>query len=320
MVQQNIEKEKVRLSASKIKTIESCSWLYHSKYNLKYPDISNAGASRGTICHLIFELLLNDRHKKYFDDLCSGKAGVIKNPPIHRLILKHAQRLNVDDEENLDLIYSMIQTGLQNDFFCSGAVAVFPEDHFKLEEDNYIINGFIDKLAKYGEDEYKVFDYKSSKAKFSKKEINFNLQNLMYSLAVFKKTGQIPDVSFVFLKYKKQPFQEAPKPTEIELRGFQEYLSYVAGYIDAFDENVALQNLAAQSKDKAWLCGKDIEGKWICPSRKPSTFYKAFNKDGKFIKSGFSEEELKEIEGVESVEEFDYRGCPYYRKQMTIFD
>jgi len=148
MEEYNIKKEKVRLSASKIKTIESCSWLYHSKYNLKYPDISNAGASRGTICHLIFELLLNDRHKKYFDDLCSGKAGVIKNPPIHRLILKHAKRLNVDDEENLDLIYSMIQTGLQNDFFCSGSISLAPEDHFKLEEDDYIINGFIDKLAK----------------------------------------------------------------------------------------------------------------------------------------------------------------------------
>jgi hypothetical protein len=320
MVQQHIKKEKVRLSASKIKTIETCSWLYHSKYNLKYPDTSNAGASRGTICHLIFELLLNDRHKKYFEDLCSGKAGVIKNPPVHRLILKHAKRLDVDDEENLDLIYSMVQTGLQNDFFCSGAVAISPEDHFKLEEDNYIINGFIDKVAKYSENEYKVFDYKSSKAKFSKKEINFNLQNLMYSLAVFKKTGQIPDVAFVFLKYKKQPFQEAPKPTEIELRGFQEYLSYVAGYINNFDETIAQRNLAAQSKAKSWLCGKDVEGKWICPSRKPSVFYKAFNKDGKFIKSGFLKDELKEIEGVESVEAFDYAGCPFYRKQISIFD
>ena len=99
-----INKEKIKLSASKIKTVEGCSWLYYSKYILKLPDISNSGASRGTICHLIFELLLTDRHKKYFEDLCSGKAGVIKNPAIHRLILKNAKKLKVDDEENLDLI------------------------------------------------------------------------------------------------------------------------------------------------------------------------------------------------------------------------
>jgi len=313
MEEQNITKEKVRLSASKIKTIESCSWLYYSKYNLKYPDISNAGASRGTICHLIFELLLNDRHKKYFEDLCSGKAGVIKNPPIHRLILKHAKRLNVDDEENLDLIYSMIQTGLQNDFFCAGSVELLPEDYFKLEEENFVINGFIDKLAKYKDGEYKVFDYKSSKAKFSKKEINFNLQNLMYSLAVYKKTGKIPDVSFVFLKFKKQPFQEAPKLTELELEGFEDYLSYVAGYIDSFDETKATQNLAVDSKAKSWLCGKDIEGKWICPSRKPSKYFKGLDKDGKFVKSAFTREELLGQEKIDSIEEVDYKGCPHWR-------
>ena len=85
-----ITTEKIKLSASKIKTAEGCSWLYYTKYVLKLPDISNSGASRGTICHLIFELLLTDRHKKYFEDLCSGKAGVIKNPCIHRLILKNA--------------------------------------------------------------------------------------------------------------------------------------------------------------------------------------------------------------------------------------
>ncbi len=308
-----MKKEKVRLSASRIKTMESCSWLYHSKYNLKYPDISNSGASRGTICHLIFELLLNDRHKKYFDTLCSGKAGVIKSPSIHRLILKHAKRLNVDDEDNLDLMYSMIQTGLQNDFFCAGADEVLPEDYFKLEEDRYIINGFIDKIAKYKNGEYKVFDYKSSKAKFSKKEINFNLQNLMYSLAVYKKTGKIPSVSFVFLKFKKQPFQEAPQINEEELKGFEEYLAYVAGYITSFGEGSAKDNLAAKSRAKSWLCGKDVEGKWICPSRKASKYFKGLDKNGKFVKSAFSREDLSGQEKVDTIKEVDYKGCPHWR-------
>ena len=312
-------KEKVKLSASKIKTIESCSWLYYSKYILKYPDISNSGASRGTICHLIFELLLTDRHKKYFEDLCSGKAGVIKNPAIHRLILKNAKKLKVDDEENLDLIYNMIQTGLQSDFFCQGALLVEAESEFKLEEENYIINGFIDKLDKFGDDNYKIYDYKSSKGKFSKEEIDFNLQNLMYSLAIFKTKKHIPDVCFIFLKFKKQPLQEAPKPTEEQLNGFKEYLSYVAGYISEFDEKKSIENLAASSPKKKWMCGSDVQGKWICPSRLPATYYMGYDKNDKFIKSSLNRESLFEDKNIALINKVDYKGCPFWRKDDPTF-
>jgi len=312
-------KEKVKLSASKIKTIESCSWLYYSKYILKYPDISNSGASRGTICHLIFELLLTDRHKKYFEDLCSGKAGVIKNPAIHKLILKNAKKLKVNDEENLDLIYNMIQTGLQSDFFCQGALLVEAESEFKLEEDNYIINGFIDKLAKFDGDNYKIYDYKSSKGKFSKQEIDFNLQNLMYSLAVFKTKGHIPDVSFIFLKFKKQPIQEAPKPTEEQLNGFKEYLSYVAGYITEFDEKKSVGNLAANSPSKKWMCGSDVQGKWICPSRLAASYYVGTDVNDKFIRSSLKREDLLNDPKVSLINKTEYKGCPYWRKVDPTF-
>ncbi len=311
--------EKVKLSASKIKTAEGCSWLYYTKYVLKLPDISNSGASRGTICHLIFELLLTDRHKKYFDDLCSGKAGVIKNPAIHRLILKNAKRLKVDDEENLDLIYMMIQTGLQSDFFCNGSVLVEAESEFKLEENDYIINGFIDKLAKFNDTEYKIYDYKSSKAKFSKEEIDFNLQNLMYSLAVFKTKGCIPDVSFIFLKFKKQPIQQAPKPTEEQLEGFKSYLSYVAGYISSFDEKKAVGNLAAKSFKKKWMCGSDVAGKWICPSRLPVTFYVGVDDNDKFVRSSFDNNSLIRDPKVKLINKKEYKGCPFWRKDTLTF-
>lgn len=314
-----MNKEKIKLSASKIKTVEGCSWLYYCKYILRQPDISNSGASRGTICHLIFELLLTDRHKKYFDDLCSGKAGVIKNPAIHRLILKNAKKLKVDDEENLDLIYTMIQTGLQSDYFCSGAVAVNAEDEFLIEEDGYLINGFIDKTATYPDGSVKVFDYKSSKAKFSKDEIDFNLQNLIYSLAVFKKKKTIPDLYFIFLKFKKQPIQQAPKPTEDQLNGFMAYLAYVSGYLASFDEKAAVANLAAKSVKKKWMCGSDVEGKWICPSRNPSTFYIGIDKNEKFVKSSFNREDLVGDPKIILINKIEYKGCPFWRKDDPTF-
>ena len=51
------------LSASRIKTAQGCSWLYWCKYKLKLPDASNDGAKRGSICHLIFELLGEKRRR-----------------------------------------------------------------------------------------------------------------------------------------------------------------------------------------------------------------------------------------------------------------
>ena len=47
-------KEKI-LSASRIKTLETCSWSYWCNYHLRVPQKQNEGALRGTVCHLAFE-------------------------------------------------------------------------------------------------------------------------------------------------------------------------------------------------------------------------------------------------------------------------
>ena len=56
-------KEKV-LSASRLKTLETCSWSYWCNYHLKLPQKQNEGALRGTVCHLVFEMLVKKKHKK----------------------------------------------------------------------------------------------------------------------------------------------------------------------------------------------------------------------------------------------------------------
>ena len=101
--------EKIRLSASKIKTLDTCSWLFFSKYHLKVPDTTNDGACRGTIVHLIFELLLKPKHKKkYFAKLKKSPTSILRIKPVNRLLNKHAKRLNVNDKDNMALIYQML--------------------------------------------------------------------------------------------------------------------------------------------------------------------------------------------------------------------
>ena len=110
------KKQKVKLSASRLKTAKTCSWLYWSKYHLKLPDKTNEGASRGFICHLIFECLGNKRHAATYKQIIKAK-NIFASPSVERLVLKHAKRLNVDDQENIELINKMSLAALGHDFF-----------------------------------------------------------------------------------------------------------------------------------------------------------------------------------------------------------
>ena len=302
--------DKIRLSASKIKTLDTCSWLFYSKYFLKIPDTTNDGASRGTIVHLIFELLLNPKHKKkYFDKLKKNPTAILRCKPVNRLLNKHAKLLNVDDKDNLSLMYQMLYVGFNHNFYCKGNKKLKEEEHFEIEGENFIINGFIDKKAFY-KNKIDIWDYKSSKSKFSKEEINANYQALMYSLATFKKDGVIPNVKFLFLRFPDSPEQAAPKLTEDELEGFEMFLTELAELLSDYDEDKALENLAKNGKKYRWLCGSDKPGKWICPARKPFDFYSLVNKEtGKAYRSAFNKEELKETDTHEIIAR-SYQGCP----------
>ena len=69
------ENDLTPLSASRIKTAQNCSWTYFCKYVLKLPESTNEGASKGWICHLVFELLGNSRHNKHLKQVL--KSGSI---------------------------------------------------------------------------------------------------------------------------------------------------------------------------------------------------------------------------------------------------
>ena len=319
------KKEKIRLSASKIKTLDTCSWLFFSKYHLKVPDTTNDGASRGTIVHLIFELMLKPRHKKkYFTKLKKSPTAILRCKPLSRLLTKHTKRLNVDDKDNLALIYQMLYVGFNHNFYCKGSKDLKEEEHFEIEGENFVINGFIDKKAFY-KNKIDIWDYKSSKAKFNKEDIESNYQALMYSLATLKKDGLIPEVKFLFLRFPDSPEQAAPKLTEEELEGFEMFLSELADLLADYDEDKALENLAKNGTKYRWLCGSEKPGKWICPVRRSFEFFSLIEKSsGRIIKSAHTEHELEASAGQEIVKQ-DYEGCPawnnsFQSKSKPAFD
>lgn len=260
---------KQTLSASKIKTMTSCSWLYWCKYHLKLPDKTNDGALKGSIVHLVLECLGKDRHKKHYD-LILKKGSIASSKAVKKLILKHAKAANLlENHSNLEDIYDMAFRGLVYDFFGKNLgkpTKTISEKEFEIEIEEgdlrYKVKGFIDRLFIYKNKSIALIrDFKTNKKVYEGHEVTDNLQDYIYTLAVRKLYPEFNKVKmeFVFLKAMNSAKSEAGKweivgvdksvltmkeKTEEELEGFEYQLTDYQSYAESFDESAAISNLA----------------------------------------------------------------------------
>ena len=304
------KKKKVQyLSASRMKTLEMCAWSYWCKYHLGLPDKTNDGALRGSICHLVLELLLKPRHKKHYDAIISEKA-IRASPAVDKTVIKFLKKNEVYNKENYDLCSKMIYVALDYDFFGEDGFIDHPEQEFKIDskKPKYNIYGYIDKPIQYEDKKLlKIVDYKTSKQKFKGEELETNVQAMIYSLAAKKLWPKLKRrvVQFLFLKFPKAPLQELEYSDE-QLKGFEHYLEHVSKVINNFTEENAKSNYAS-TNGHGWLCGPAKSG-WICPFHKPFSYYVLLDKSGEQIKSSY--ENNFDPESGQTVEERKYEGCP----------
>src|SRR6478735_6225640 len=150
-----MNKPMMPLSASRIKTAQGCSAKFYYSYILGIPESSNFGAMRGGICHLVFEVLGHAKRRKLFKSVIKAN-DVYSSKSLHRLVLKHALKLGIADEENMSLMNDMMLNGLKYDFFGedeSKPTEAISEKSFDIEVNKdgkrYKIRGFLDKLFLY---------------------------------------------------------------------------------------------------------------------------------------------------------------------------
>ena len=290
----------------------------------------------------MFGVLGVKRRKKYYNKIIKSE-DVFAVESIKRLILKHAVREGIDDQENIQLMKDMIFNGLSYDFFgkdLDKPTEEFSEKDFDIIKSDgdikYKIRGFIDKLFLYKKQKFALIrDFKTSKDVFKGKDATDNLQDLMYSLAV---KNLFPEYSnrvseFLFLKFDLDPNASKSgvvqmKPLEEdELKGFEMQLSEIQRYLDNFSEADAKKNFAAHQgfpKDNSFsgklLCGfatkkgelkVDGSPKWHCPMKFDFFFYEVWDanksKIGSFLEDDFSEDLVPEGGGYEMKY---YQGCP----------
>ena len=208
-------------------------------------------------------------------------------------------------------------TAMNHDFFFAGASKVEkPEYEFNITNENprYAIRGFIDRLAFY-EKIAIVRDYKSSKKRYSNKELPDNLQALMYQLAVAKLFKIKSKVQFLFLKFGKKAEQTVPPLGKDYLKGAEYYLADITRKLENFTENDAKSDFAATDPNRKWLCGKLEEGKFCCPYRKAVKYYGIMNSDGKIVKTSLVKKELKPRDN-EIIVSLESSPCPYYDNSL----
>jgi len=310
-----MEKQSLKvLSASRIKTLETCSWVYWNNYHTKVPQSQNDGALRGTICHTIFELLLNKRHLKNYKRIIK-KNAIDGDKGVDKLVKKLSTKVKLD-ESNYKLLNDMILVGLKNDFFGEGGEIVKPEYDFDIKNDEpkYHIRGFIDKPIKIKK-EMHIIDYKSSKYKFRGDDLEANIQAMMYSLASKKLWPKLkPIVKFLFLRFPKQPIQELVFDDN-QIKGFEHYLEHINDYVNKFDEESARSNFAVDSVKNKWMCQV---GGWKCPYKDPYKYYVKVNDKGEVVETSL-ENNFKDIKGFK-VETRDYEGCPKFQSSSKKDD
>jgi hypothetical protein len=313
------------LSASRIKTLENCSWLYWCNYHLKLPQKQNEGAKKGDVCHDVFEMLLTQKRKSYTKTLISA-GSVTGIPAIARYIKKLIKKARLHDTvDGFRHIDEMIMVGLKNDFWVKGGKLVAPEFKFDLVNDKpkFRIKGFMDKPFIRG-DEVIIDDFKSSKKKFEGEDQESNLQALMYSYAATVLWPHLkPTVRFVFLQYPRDPMMSVTFSKDA-LLGFKYYLEAMQQRVDGFNEFSAKNNFAADHPagtntftGKA-LCGwasrpgqlkKDGTEMWHCPYRFPYDYF-AIKKDGQVVTTSLKREDLRPLKAGEVIEKLHYEGCP----------
>ena len=321
-----MKKEKI-LSASRIKTLESCSWSYYCNYELKIPQRQNEGALRGTICHLVFELILKPKHNHH-KQLITQASSIDGSPAVKRLVIKKLNEdkrlhdLPMDSEENYDLVDRMIVVGLKYDFFGEGGEVTDPEKEFLIESENpkYKIRGFMDKPIIYNSDNtIKIVDYKSSKQKFKGEELTANIQAMSYSLASLKFWPKYkPIIEFLFLRFPKSAVQQCEFSKD-ELEGFEYFLESCFKQINSFNEKDAKSNYAKDGKN-SWMCKAGRT--WRCPYLDAFDYYTLEDEEGKAIASARKKENLDASKGHKIVKK-TYGGCPAHpqpTKKLDVID
>lgn len=278
--------KQVRLSASTIKTYMNCSYLFYQNYIRLVPQKLHESLPKGTLIHLVLELLLVKvrRHDMAKEIIASG---TIKDAiSVVRLIHKNLAKHGLDTPLIYKEVEACILVGLRQEYFSTDSkrdklIEIKAEQQFSLPLNGYDITGTIDKIAVF-KDKLIIYDYKSSKQKFSGEDKEANIQAMLYLWAARQLfPGKKEYIfKFIFLRFPKNPVQEHIY-SETQIEGFSSWVAYIIKFMANMTEHDAYSNFAADDKNKSWLCKAGAT--WRCAYMDAFDYYELIDDQGNIV-------------------------------------
>ena len=282
----------MRLSASKIKSLHQCSYKFWLNYFKHLPETTHPKTYAGTVCHCVFEALCRNGRKKLLEDVVEKGFSKETSKSLWRYYEILVKKYKIIDSVS-EHIPAMMDVGAKYvlpilEKYKKARVEV--EHEFVLNNGKYEIKGFIDLLIIHDEGAL-IIDYKSQGKKFSAKEMEFNVQAIVYQLAVWKEFGLESSTEFIMLRHpptKRHPEKHIQKVDfvgEDALNGMEDYLEYLQNIVDKFSTKDAEEKFLADS-DKGFCI-------YVCQFRKPFFYLSVVDGDGN-VQKNFNESEEEE--------------------------
>lgn len=210
-------------SFSKLEKFDQCPYLYKLKYVQKhYSSTSSLAMEIGTIAHKCKELigldLIAGRKPDYewikdvFYNGCDTDEDDVKSSEHHVEHILGA--LELKEKYPFDWVEADSKSGLTYDEKVTIFIEHLPDMENDLRwkpyavelpfefvfDDKYLIKGYIDKVDVDKDDNFRIVDYKTSKATFDEQKVKTSMQMIIYDMAIRKIYGKQPiDHMFDFI-------------------------------------------------------------------------------------------------------------------------
>ena len=195
-----IDREKLRLSASSVKTYKDCPLKFKFDKIIQVPTKSKTYFDLGTSVHKVAELLT----KKQIE-------GIEITEKLAFDILEKEWKSDsyesvTQERQNYESAKVMVKTFLKW-IQSNPNKPIEVERHFKIDISEIPFNGFIDRVEMTPEGEYEVVDFKTGYNYENSKSIREDFQMNIYALGVEKVYGKLPKKASLFY-IKKDKFVE----------------------------------------------------------------------------------------------------------------
>lgn len=258
----------IRISASRLKTLTSCTMLFYYQEIQRLPSSSHWKTRVGSAVHSVFECIMHPRRRALFKQIIeSATFNAYDHPSILRYIRWYIAREDIplSSVEEISELLNVAFLGIRRHFINSkGEYAPPPrfvnEHRFQLKVGEATMSGFIDLLILWGDTSPEsegggsvfipsgaiVIDLKTQGQKFTRAELPSNGQAIIYQLCVYKEWGIVPAVEFILLRHgptvrtPDKHIQRVEPPSLAALLGLEDYISSTYDRVNQFSLEDAL--------------------------------------------------------------------------------